>query len=52
MLCLLAQAEEAERKQMSKEEAERRISEEFDRCLMSIVEAAKAAQEQSEIDTK
>ena len=46
VVCLLAQAEEAEKKQISKEEAERRILEEFGRCMMSIIEAAKKTKEQ------
>lgn len=39
-LCLLAQAEEAERLDSSEEEAERFIIEEFGRCLVQIIECA------------
>jgi hypothetical protein len=39
-LCLLAQAEEAERMDNSEEEAERFIIEEFGRCLVQIIECA------------
>ncbi|XP_021922327.1 protein lin-54 homolog isoform X3 [Zootermopsis nevadensis] len=39
-MCLLAQAEEAERMENSEEEAERFIIEEFGRCLVQIIECA------------
>jgi hypothetical protein len=39
-LCLLAQAEEAERMENGEEEAERFIIEEFGRCLVQIIECA------------
>jgi hypothetical protein len=39
-LCLLAQAEEAERLDSSEEEADRFIIEEFGRCLVQIIECA------------
>lgn len=39
-LCLLAQAEEAERLDSNEEEAERFIIEEFGRCLVQIIECA------------
>ena len=48
VLCLLAQAEEAKKEQISKEEAERRVLEEFGRCMKSIIEAAKRTKEQME----
>jgi hypothetical protein len=39
-MCLLAQAEEAERMENTEEEAESFIIEEFGRCLVQIIECA------------